>query len=220
MTPFESAIPRTRMPARRVNVVGIVGLCMVSMAAILSPTGFFGITLCLLVPLGFGGLIVCVVGASCRPRWPAVVGLCVGLTCVALWIAVFMWGAYSFTAPARRTGVGVRAYMKMSMDASGLAAAAEARRRPDGSPPRYLSIMSVDLSTIRDPWGRPYRYCLTNTARMYTFTSDGPDGVTNTPDDIDVFTMNDGTRLETPPISQPPLPAPVFRLPIPPGLWR
>lgn len=197
--PFPSPRPR--------NITGIIGLSMVVAATILSPTGFLGMTLCLLVPLGFGGLVVCAVSLAWRPRWPGIVGLIIGLLCVGGWAVFFLTIFNSVNTSAARLGMSVGQHTTMLMSAQSLVERAERLRLPDGSPPASFDFAAVPLEDQNDPWGKPYRYALAATSRGYTFLSDGPDGVTNSADDIDLFTIQTDGTFALPPFIRRPAPA-------------
>lgn len=196
------------------NITGIVGLSMVLMATILSPTGFLGLPLCFLVPVGFGGLVVCAVSLAWKPRWMGIVGLVVGLLCVGGWALFFSGVFLTVNASAARFGMSIEQHTTMMMSAQSLAERGELLRSPDGSPSPTFDFTAVPLADQTDPWGKVYRYALVATPRGYTFLSDGPDGVTNTTDDIDLFTIqSDGTfplppfirrSAPTPPADAPP----------------
>ncbi|MBL8759059.1 MAG: hypothetical protein JNK35_11580 [Phycisphaerae bacterium] len=47
-----------------------------------------------------------------------------------------------------------------------------------------LAGAEAKIPTI-DPWGRPYRYHVSENRRTFWFSSDGPDGVEGTPDDLE-----------------------------------
>lgn len=194
--------------ARPVNVAGIVGLSMVSIATILSPTGFLGITLPFLALLGFGGLVVCGVSLVSRPRWPGLAGLVIGIACVAGWVWFFWWAYLQARKPADALGISMVQHARMGMSAMGLAEKAEAQRAPTGAPAANVDLSGLGAEYRNDPWGRPYRYTITNTPRGFTFVSDGADGVTGTPDDIDVFTIQYPGTFELPPISKGTPPSP------------
>lgn len=184
---------------RRRNTTGIVGLCMVVAAAVLSPTGFLGLTLCLLVPLGFGGLIVCAVGLAWKPRWPAIAGLAVGLACIGFWLAFFSWVVLSTRGTAASHGMTISEHAQMLMAAHGLSDRAERARAADGSPAPTFDMSATLPEEQTDPWGSTYRYMLVPTDRGYTFFSDGPDRTPATADDIDIFTIQTGRGASTPP---------------------
>lgn len=204
LDPFALA-PRSVRPR---NVCGIVGLCMVAAATILSPTGFLGMTLCLLVPLGFGGLAVCAVSLAWKPRWPGVAGLTIGILCVGGWVIFFLTIYRTVNADAARFGMTIGQHTRMSMTAISLVERAERLRLPDGGPPVSFDLTTVPLEDQNDPWGRPYRYMLAPTPRGYTFLSNGPDGQADTGDDIDLLTIQTRGTFPLPPISTPASPTP------------
>ena len=58
-----------------------------------------------------------------------------------------------------------------------------------GGAPSFITWTNC-IAVIIDPWGRPVRYEVGTNYQSYTLYSTGPDGVTNTPDDVgnDSFT--------------------------------
>lgn len=205
LQPLDPFAPAPRLFRPR-NITGIVGLSMVFAATILSPTGFLGITLCLLVPLGFGGLAVCAVSLAWKPRWPGVAGLTIGTLCVAGWAVFFLTIFNTVNTSAARLGMSVGQHTTMLMSAQSLVERAERSRVPDGRPPVSFDFTTVPLEDQSDPWGRPYRYTLAPTSRGYTFHSNGPDGQPDTADDIDLLTIQAQGTFPLPPISAPATP--------------
>lgn len=191
------------MAAREPNIVGVVGLCAVAIATVLSPTGFLGITLCALVPLGFIGLALCGISLGWKPRWPGVVGLVVGILCLLFWTGFFGLAFLQVQDNASRHGLGVAQHTHMMMSAMALTEAAESQRLPDGSPPATVAMPAWATDHAADPWGRPYRYTLKTDERGFTFISDGPDGAAGTADDIDILKIQPGNMFDLPPISRP-----------------
>lgn len=87
--------PRTA-PTPAFNIPGLVGLGMVVLAAIFSPKSFFGLPIFLyLLLMGSGGLFVCTVGMFFKPRWPAVVGLVIGVATLVFWVGFFVYAIVS-----------------------------------------------------------------------------------------------------------------------------
>lgn len=79
-------------PTPAFNIPGIIGLLMVTIAAILSPVSIFGVYIFLyLLLLGFAGLFVCALGAFLKPRWPAVAGLVIGVGTLIFWVGFFIY---------------------------------------------------------------------------------------------------------------------------------
>jgi hypothetical protein len=194
----------TRYPAEPRNIPGVVGLCLVLLAAVLSPTGFLVITLPFLVLLGFGGLVVCGISLARRPRWPGVVGLTVGTLCIAAWVGFFSLVYMHVQRNAAALGLNIGQHGQMCMSAMALVETAEAQRTPTGAAAQRVEIAGAVAAYGNDPWGRAYRYVLVNTPRGYTFMSDGPDGVGNTADDIDILTIQrDGLFMLPPPPGPP-----------------
>jgi hypothetical protein len=185
------------------NWAGVIGLVMVSIATLLSPSGFLVITLPFLALVGFGGLLVCLVSLAWRPRWPGVVGLVVGIACVAGWAGLFLFVGVSLDRNARRLGLDVANHTQMCMSAQALIECAESQRTPTGSPAASVVLTSLTRIDLLDPWNAPYRYVLTNTPRGFTFMSDGADGLTGTPDDIDLSAIQFDGTFPLPPISGP-----------------
>jgi hypothetical protein len=191
-------------PANRRNVLGYVGLGMVLVATVFSPTGFCGLPLLFLVPCGFGGLIICGISLAWAPRWPGAAGLSIGTLCILGWVYLF-WSAFAATnSAAAAFGLTVGQHTQMLMSARALAETAEAQRSPTGNPAPAVVITALPPALQTDPWGRPYRYLLVSTPRGYTFISDGPDGLAGTADDIDILTIQYGGMF---PLPAPPAPS-------------
>ncbi len=176
-------------PKPSVNIPGMVGLLMVALAAIFSPTGFCGLPLLILIPMGFGGLIVCAVGVFFKPRWPAVTGLILGVATLIFWAAVFGLPMLSMRKHAAKSGMTIVQHMSASMAAMGLAETVESQRLADGSPPAVADLSTLTPTETIDPWGNAYRYTFVSTPRGYTFMSDGADRTQGTADDVDIFTI-------------------------------
>lgn len=185
----------------RANVTGIVGLCAVALGTILSPTGFLGCTLPILMLLGFGGMVVCGVSLAWRPRWPGAIGLVVGTLCIGFWAALFGSAFISVSRSAGALGLTVPQHVQMCMSAMKLTEIAESQRTSSGAPAPIVDLSSIPTPDQTDPWGRPYRYVLVNTPRGFTFMSDGPDTVAGTPDDVDILTIQYGGMFDLPPIT-------------------
>lgn len=199
--------PVAATPARRMNTLGIVGLCMVVAGTILSPSGFLGLTLPVIALLGFGGMAACLASLAWRPRWPGVTGLTLGVLCIGFWSIFFLWGFLSVRAVAAANGLGVADHAQASMSAMVLVETVEAQRTIAGAPPAMADLSKVDPRFLIDPWGRPYRYQLTGTARGFAFMSDGADGIAGSGDDIDILTLEQPMgAFELPPISVPTAP--------------
>lgn len=78
-------------PKPAFNIPGIIGLAMVTPAAIYSPLSFLGIPFLILAPVGCIGLVMCVVGFFFKPRWPAVTGLVIGVGTLIFWGGFFIY---------------------------------------------------------------------------------------------------------------------------------
>jgi len=185
----------------RANILGIVGLIMVGVATVLSPSGFLILPLCLLVPCGFGGLIVCATSLYRKPLWPGLVGLVVGIACVLAWGWFFATPFIGLSNQAKKLGVGIGDSVVLRMAASELSVTGENQREPDGTPKVDISFAGLAATATTDPWGHQYRYVLVPTARGYTFISDGPDGIADTLDDIDLMSITPTEGFEIKPVS-------------------
>ena len=194
-------------PKPAFNIPGLVGLGMVVLAAIFSPTGFCGLPLLFLVPMGFGGLIVCAVGVFFKPRWPAVTGLILGIATLIFWFGFFGWTARSVHNQAAQHGMTIVQHTGACMAAMMLADTVESQRRPDGTLPAVADLSTLTTTETIDPWGNAYRYTLVVTPRGYTFMSDGPDRTQGTADDVDIFTIQHDGMFPLPAITSPATPS-------------
>jgi hypothetical protein len=189
------------------NKLGLVGLGMVVLGTILSPTGMFVITLPIIAILGFGGMIICIFSLGKRPRWPGVTGLVVGVLCCVFWIGLVIWGFATALTAGTSQGLPAGTFPRVSMDAVLLTESAEYQRQPSGAPAATIDLSALPPANLVDPWGRPYRYVLVDTPRGFTFRSDGADGVAGSADDIDILTLERPRGVfELPPISVPTAP--------------
>ena len=180
--------------------IGMVGFVIILVTAVLSPTGFCGIPLLVLIPAAAIGIVLCIVGVFDVPRWPAIAGLIAAALCIGFWGSFFGWAIYQWHAQASKFGLTMTEHTQTCMEAMGLFETAESQRLPTGAPAPAVSLTLLSAGDQSDPWSHPYRYVLNNTPRGYTFMSDGPDGVPNTSDDIDLSLLTiDGTfSLPTP----------------------
>lgn len=187
--------------------LGLIGLGMVVLGTILSPTGMFGITLPIIAILGFGGMILCAVSLGKRPRWPGVSGLVVGVLCCAFWVGWLVWGFVFVWTGGTNQGLAAGTFLQVSTSAILLTERAESQRQPSGAPAATIDLSALPPTNLVDPWGRPYRYMLVDTPRGFTFVSDGADGIAGSADDIDILTLKRPFDVfELPPISAPAAP--------------
>lgn len=204
------------------NTLGKVALALVIAAAVFTPTGICGLPLLVLIPLGLLGGFLGLISLYKAPRWPGLVSILILLVCVVIWVLTTI-GIIAVVgkvgqrvkneinreldrtqermnrgddAPQRPEPTPDHIDM-LSAAASALSVAVESQRNPDGSAPTLINLSEsagVPEKHQIDPWGRMYRYRKVDSDRGYTFTSDGPDGLNGTRDDIDLFDLGPSIR--------------------------
>lgn len=204
------------------NTLGIISLIMVGVAAVCTPTGVCGIPLVILVLVGLIGAFLGLISLFKAPRWPGLASIGLFIVCLIIWIAMAIAFIVAVSRLAHRMVTEynreldrTQARMQqrdnppdrpaptadhiatLSSAAAALSAAAESQRNPDGSAATFVNLSEpagVPQEHQNDPWGTPYRYRLVDSSRGYTFVSNGPDGIADNADDIDLFDLSAAIR--------------------------
>lgn len=181
----QTDFPAVGVPVPQQNTLAIVGL-VVSVLGLLGSGG-------ILCPIG---LIISLIALG-KPygRGWAIGGIVVGLlgTCLGV-VAIFILGATIMMAIAMvGAGIGMFALVatqgeniEISADMLSIADSVVIYEDKNGSLPADLDVLDLDTPTLTDPWGRPYRFILTESGPGFEITSWGADGQPATDDDIRV----------------------------------
>jgi len=185
----QTDFPAVDVPVPQQNTLAIVGL-VVSVLGLLGSGG-------ILCPIG---LIISLIALG-KPygRGWAIGGIVVGLLGTCMGIAViFIAGAFIMIAiAAAGVGVGVIALVatqgeniEVSADMLKIADKVVIYEDENSSLPADLDALDIDMPTLTDPWGNPYRYILTERKPGFEITSWGADGQPETDDDIRLSKLN------------------------------
>ena len=179
----QTDFPAVGVPVAPQNTLAIVGL-VVSVVGLVGSGG-------ILCPIG---LIISLIALG-KPygRGWAIGGIVVGLlgTCLGV-VAIFILGATIMAAIAMiGAGVGVFALVatqgekiEISADMLSIADSVVISELANGALPADLESLNIDMPTLTDPWGNPYRYILTEHGPGFEITSMGADGQPATDDDV------------------------------------
>ncbi len=179
----QTDFPAIDVPVPQQNTLAIVGL-VVSVLGLLGSGG-------LLCPIG---LIISLIalGKPYGRKW-AIGGIVVGLlgTCMGV-IALFILGA-AIMAVIAVLGAGIGMFALVATQGENIEVSADMLKIADkvviyedenSSLPADLDALDIDMPTLTDPWGNPYRYILTEAKPGFEITSWGADGQPATDDDI------------------------------------
>jgi len=170
-------------PIRQTNGLGVAGF-VCSLVGLL--TGG------LLSPVG---LVLSLIAVGRQPRGMAIAGIILGLlgTCGGIiLVIVILAGGLALALAA----VGIFAFtqserLELSADMAKIAVQAEDYKRENrGVPPAGLEVLTLETSTLTDPWGNRYRYILVNDEPGFDVVSDGKDGTAGTPDDVSLSRLD------------------------------
>jgi hypothetical protein len=163
--------PYVVCPPARCNGLGIAGFIV----------SLFGVISCgLLSPIG---LLLSGIALFRSPRGFALAGLIIGLL-GSLW-AIVAFVVVGLTTMVAAAGIGAAVpYVKAGVGMDRLAQIVQTHKTADGTLPADLgSIPGIDRHALNDPWGHPFRFVRKGN-NEFDITSDGPDGVQGTFDDI------------------------------------
>lgn len=130
----------------------------------------------LIAPLG---ALLSFIGMFKKPNGLAIAGFIIGLVGSAWILVVVLFIGLGGVLAA----VGASS-LEVMVDQVTIAQAVEGYKTNTGNYPSTLGILSLDQETLDDPWGKPYRYEPDPAGAGFTLSSDGPDGVQGTQDDI------------------------------------
>ena len=179
----QTDFPAVDVPVPQQNTLAIVGL-VVSVLGLLGSGG-------LLCPIG---LIISLIALG-KPygRGWAIGGVVVGLlgTCMGVAVIFIAGAAIVVAITIVVAGVGLFALaatqgenIEVSADMLSIADKVVIYEAENSSLPADLDALDIDMPTLTDPWGNPYRYILTERKPGFEITSWGADGQPATDDDI------------------------------------
>ena len=167
----QSTAPTFAQPAPN-NSLGVAGFV----------SSLVGLISCgLLSPVG---LVLSAVAMRREPKGLATAGLVFGII-GSIWIVVaLVFGLFGVILAA--IGIGVAApFIGSAIELESLEAAIEARHQEVGTYPASLAELSgLDQDALTDSWGSPSRYSVAADGASFTLTSNGPDKLPGTGDDL------------------------------------
>ncbi|MGI9013192.1 MAG: type II secretion system protein GspG [Phycisphaerales bacterium] len=191
--PYPVAVPE---PTNGLALAGfIVSLAGWFMGGILCPVGLILSLVALRGPGGRGFAIAgIIIGA---------LGTCIGLIAIIFFASIFiaMLAAIGLVA----ANIPQLHKVEVAADMNAIAAQIDVYREANNDiNPADLSLLNLQTDVLTDPWQQKYRYLLdASEPRGYTIISNGPDGQSNTWDDI-AFSEIDATWSAPPRGVQPP----------------
>ncbi len=136
-----------------------------------------------LFPVGLVGLLLSFIAMFKRPRGFAVAGFVIGLV-ANLWIIVaVVFVGLSVILAGAAAALGAE-QLEAGFEQAIIADRVAEYANNNGNYPSTLTLLGMDTDTLEDPWGRTYRYEPAPDGGGFTLSSDGPDGVRGTADDI------------------------------------
>lgn len=184
----QTDFPAVGEPVPQQNTLAIVGL-------VVSVVGIFGAGI--LCPIGVIISLIAL-GKPYGRNW-AIGGIVVGLlgTCMGV-VVLAIAGAAIMTAVAiAGAGLGVFALVatqgeniQVSADMLKIADKVVIYEDKNNSLPADLDELDIDMPTLTDPWGNPYRYALAENKPGFEITCWGADGLPETSDDIKLTELN------------------------------
>ena len=174
------------VPAEGGNGLGVAGF-FIAAIGILIPTGIVALL----------GLLVSLVALGKSPRGFAGMGVLIGLVGTAVWMAI------TGVAIVGALAIGVMMVLfasvafvlmepeiiEVTSDMVNVTIAAYEFEDEHGSMPEELDSLGLSVSTTTDPWGKPYRYVITDDDLGFDVISSGGDGIMGTDDDLALSEM-------------------------------
>lgn len=130
------------------------------------------------------GLLLCYFGIKRTPNKLAKAGLVISILGIATYILLFATGAVPiFGKIFKAVTGGPSGAVAVQLEA--VASEVDAYTAKAGSLPGSLEqATKPGSSLLTDPWGNAIRYEINFDGKTYTLTSNGPDGVASTGDDV------------------------------------
>ena len=157
-------------------------LCRLGLAGFIC--SLLGLVSCgTLFPIGLVGFVLSFIAMFKRPRGFAIAGFIIGLISWGWILVALVFIGLGGLLAAVGAAVGV-AELEAHAELGIIASEVEAYRQANGNYPSTLTLLGLDTGTLDDPWGTTYRYAPTADGTGFTLSSDGPDGLGGTADDI------------------------------------
>ena len=149
--------PYVMVPGRESNGLGVAGF-FISLIGLFIPTGIVALL----------GLLISLVALGRQPRGFAGLGVLIGLFGTVVWLAVMVVAVLG----AATVGVGIlicgaAAFIltqpetiEVTSDMINVTLAVAEYKEEHQSLPADLSGLGLELTTLTDPWGKPYSYTL------------------------------------------------------------
>lgn len=179
--PYYEPIPAT-------NSLGLAGF-------IVSLVGWF--TGGILCPIG---LLLSLIALTKRPRAFAVAGVILGLmgSCLGLIVAVVVASAVLGAAALAGTAwvaINDTDNIEITADMAEIQKAVMKAQGSDPVPPASLTGLGIDPEALKDPWGEPYMYVLTEESPggkvRFDLITTGKDRTLGTPDDVSLSRLDE-----------------------------
>ncbi|MFT3686776.1 MAG: DUF3185 family protein [Phycisphaerales bacterium] len=204
-------LPKRPIGGPASNIPGLLGLIFNGSGLLTSFTCLFFLG----IPLLFVGTILSIVGCFIKPRILAVIGLIIGLLAFLVLGALLGVGAWQHFNTRNARGLTPLQVDRIAESCSALTTEVEKIRSTTGNLPVVFNIGAFPEAGV-DPWNHWYRYIAVPVTRAnpygYTFISDGPDGIANTPDDLDIIAIHPADDEDHPLPAPPPSSSPLSPL--------
>lgn len=133
------------------------------------------------------GLIFSFIGIFREPRGLAIAGLVLGAVgSMGFLVAIVIFGGLIALVVAVLAALGFERFDAIVEMGIINAEISEYRQSAGAWPDSLDQLSGLDADTLQDPWGRAYRYVLSDDGKTYMLVSDGPDRQPDTGDDIRV----------------------------------
>ncbi len=173
----EAHEPMNAAPQRspETNGLGLAGF-------IVSLVGFLSCGL--LSPVG---LIMSFIAMFRQPKGLAIAGFVIGLIGSIWAIVIFVFVGIGVLFALIAGLVGGQGYIDAGIDAFEIREAViEYQSEHQALPSSIGEVTGLETDTLNDHWGRPYRIEIDGQTQKLRVISDGPDGIADTDDDIEI----------------------------------
>lgn len=178
--PFEPQY--VMIPIREKNGLGVAGF-LIALLGLFIPTGIIALL----------GLLISLAALGRAPRGLATLGVIMGLFGTVFWLAVMIVAGVSAIAVGGIVLAALTAgfvllnteMIEVTADMANVSLVLVDRQERDGTLPETLEPLGLSVSTLTDPWGKPYRFQIVDDDELgFDLTSGGRDATFGTEDDI------------------------------------